>query len=119
MFNERMDASLDEIRKVMNNLKLHDVLSRKALANQRRPGAQFLRAILDLRHIADAHRRASARTDYNLAELLRGRDAAERSKPQFLRSGDHAPARRFDILALQSRAHIENGEVVRGELLRI
>src|SRR6266851_5296123 len=108
-----VDARLTE------NLNSYDILSEEAFANQRRPGAQFLRAILDLRHIADAHRRASARADYNLAELLRGRDAPERAKPQFLGTSDHAPAGSFDILALQSRAHIEDSEVVRSQLLRI
>ena len=72
-----------------------------------------------MRHIADAYRRAPARTDDDLAELLRRGDAPERAKPQFLRAGNHAPAWRFDVLALQSRTHVKDSKIVSGELLDI
>src|SRR6266478_373048 len=101
------------------NLNGHNVLTGNALAKERRPRAQFLCAVFDLRHIADTHRRATARTDDDFAELLRRGDAPERAKAKFLRAGDHAPAWRFDVLALQSGAHIEDSKIVGGELLRI
>src|SRR6266850_2433600 len=53
------------------HLNAHDLLPRRALPEEFRPGAQFLRAILHLRDIPDAHRRAAARSDHDLAELFR------------------------------------------------
>ena len=101
------------------NLNGHDVLCRRALPKECRPSAQFLGAILDSRHIADAHGRASARPEHDLAELLRGSHPPQSAQPQFLRAGDHAPARRFNVFALQRLAHVQDREVVSGELLRV
>src|SRR2546422_2518546 len=69
--------------------------------------------------MADPHRRAPARTDDDLAELLRRGHAPERAKPQFLRARNHAPAWRFDVLALQSRTHVKDSKIVSGELLGV
>src|SRR5258708_19039271 len=108
-----IDAGLTE------NLNGHDVLAGNVLTKEGRPRAQFLGSVFDLRHIADAHGRAAARTDDDLAELLCRSDAPERTKSQFLGASDHAPAGRFDVLALQSGAHVEDSKIVCSELLRI
>ena len=77
------------------------------------------RAIFDLGDVADPNRNSASRADDDLTELIGGGDAAQSAEAQFLRAGDHAAARRFDVFALQRFAHIEDGEIVRSELLRV
>ena len=96
-----------------------DVFTGTTFAKEGRPGAQLGRAVFDLRHVADAHRRAAARADDDFAELLGGSDAPEGAQAQFLRAGNHAAAGRFDIFACEGVAHIKHREVVRGQFLRV
>src|SRR5579859_438381 len=153
MFEERVDGSLDEIRNVVNDQKLHarrqlrpqfielafyavsnldcvgaglaqhlntdDILARHAFAKETRPCAQLLRAVLHLRHIAHTNLRAAACANDDFAELFGGGDASESTQSEFLRTGNHSPARRFDIFALQSVAHVKHSEIVSGQFLRI
>ena len=62
---------------------------------------------------------AAAGADDDFAELIGRSDASEGAQSQFLRASDHAAAGRFDVFALQRIAHIEHGEIVRGEFLRV
>ncbi len=101
------------------DLNADDVLAGSAFAKEGRPGAEFLCAIFDLGYIADTDLRAAARADDDFAELFRGSDAAEGAKAELLRAGDHAAAGGFDIFALERVAYIEDGEIVRGEFLRV
>ena len=89
------------------------------LAIERGPGAQLLRAVFDLSDVADADLRAAARADDDFAELFGGSDAAEGAEAELLRAGDHAAAGSFDVFALEGVAHVEDGEIVRGEFLRV
>src|SRR5260221_1252492 len=101
------------------DLNGHDVLPRSIPVIQRRPGAEFLGSIFYLRDIADADLSTPASTDSDLPELLGGCNASHRSKSQFLPAGDHAPTRAFDVFPLQRRAHTQDGETMRGQLLRV
>ncbi len=62
------------------NLHGNDVLSGQSPAEETRPSAQLLRAVFHLRNIANADQGATADADDNVAELLGGRDAAQRSQ---------------------------------------
>ncbi len=78
-----------------------------------------MRAVFDLGNVADADLRAAARADDDFAKLIGGGDAAESAKAEFLRASDHAAAGSFDVFALEGVAHIEDGEIVGGEFLRV
>ena len=95
------------------------ILSWLELAEQRRPSAQFLRPVFHLRNVSHAHWCSSARANHDFAELFRGGHATERAQPQLLRARDHAPARGLDVFPLQGFAHVQHGEIVRGQLLCI
>ena len=86
---------------------------------KRRPGAQFG---------APSSTWATSRTRTGVPPRVPMHDFAELSaevtrpkvrKPKFLGTGDHAAARRLDVFALQRVAHIQHGEVVGGEFLRV
>ena len=105
--------------RLTQDLHADHILPGLAAAKQRRPGAEFLSAIFDLRNVADANRNAGAGSHYNFAELIRRGDAAKSAQSQLLRSGNHAAARRLNVLALERLAHVEHGKVVGGEFLRV
>src|SRR5262249_123554 len=105
--------------RLANDLYADHVLPGIVLAEERRPGAELLRAIFDLRNIAHAYRNSSPCSDYDVAELIGRSNTPQRSQAQFLRPGNHATARCLDIFSLQRIAHVEDREVMGGKLLRI
>ncbi len=101
------------------NVDGHNVLRGNILSEQCGPGAQLLRSVFHLGNVPHAYRGSSARADHDFTELFRGGHAPQRAQPQLLRSGDHAPARRFDVFPLQSIADVQHRKIVLGKLLGI
>src|SRR6266568_4041940 len=95
------------------------ILRRRIFSEQCGPGAKFLRSVFHLSNVPHAHRSAAARANYDFAELFRGSHAAQRAQAQFLRAGNHAAAGSLDVLPLQGCAHVQHGNIVRSQLLRI
>ena len=63
--------------------------------------------------------RKSSSAQRRLTAVGRGGDTAESAQAELLRAGNHAAAWSLYVFALQSVAHVEHGEVVRGEFLSI